>query len=179
MLNLLPEQYNQFFLTDFCFHHYYLLSNSSGVTPVSMFIGSSGLKSVQPLFAVTLTLLPLCLRHSVLLLSPLWCLFLTPIYERLSLVHQSLHEAGSEVSYWLFSSYAKLFLWVTAHSCVSPTNSLLKPSHIVLTETSSLNSWSSSSSSVFQNQVIFCPKPVFSFLYFLFSIKAYSPSYPS
>lgn len=171
MLNLLPEQYNQFF-SDWLLlpSLYHLLSNSSGWPQCPCSLVLLSLRLIQPLFAVTLTLLPLCLRHSVLCCSPLWCLFLTPILWRLSLVW-SLHEAGSEVSYWLFSSYAKLFLWVTAHSCgfnYPPTNSLLKPSHIVLTETSSLNSWSSSSSSVFPKPSYFLPQTCI--LLFVFSL---------
>ena len=118
-----------FFLTDFCFHHYTIYSlivlGDPGVHVHWFFwvFVLSNLSGLSPWPCSP------CLRHSVLCCSPLWCLFLTPLLWHLSLVW-SLHEAGSEASYWLFSSYTKLFLWETTHSCgfsYPPTNSLLKP----------------------------------------------------
>ena len=98
-----------FFLTDFCFHHYTIYSlivlGDPGVHVHWFFwvFVLSNLSGLSPWPCSP------CLRRSVLCGSPLWCLFLTPLLWHLSLVW-SIHEAGSEASYWLFSSYNKLFL---------------------------------------------------------------------
>lgn len=116
MLNLLPEQYNQFF-SDWLLlpSLYHLLSNSSGWPQCPCSLVLLSLRLIQPLFAVTLTSSSPCVWGILFFVAHLCGASSSlPFYACPHSVW-SLHEAGSEVSYWLFSSYAKLFLWVTAH----------------------------------------------------------------